>query len=127
MWIFTKIGFVSAVEDGESPGRVLLRFRAREDADAFARTAAESLGQPPTVQKTPEADYLYRFGLDKSAWSAILAKLGEGIDYPNFKDATLAASPANSTDARHGAYMAVWQTMWNFQDIAAEMDRQAEA
>lgn len=81
MWLMTTDGFLSAVEDRDDDTRVVVRARAREDAERFAAAVAGE------VLETPHADYRFRVRTTKRAWASYVAGQARVIDYDNFKDA----------------------------------------
>ena len=92
MWIFTKAGLLSVVQNRADKNMLLIRARQPHHiTDNFE-------GSIP--QYTPDADYRYRIHLSKSAFAKHLTKWVSEIDYPNFKDA---ANPELS-----GVYLRIW-------------------
>lgn len=101
MWLMTKFGFYSIVR--KKPGEYHVRSRERRDLDNLVK------GVPLTGAKivdTPEADYASRIVTDEATVLAILAFLGQTLDYPNFKG-KIDADP----DQRHKPYHEVWRVM----------------
>ncbi len=80
MWLFTPRGFVSAVADADNPDVILVRSR-------FRGHLQEIFGRPLRVQRTPEADYLFRARIPRMRFEAKLAELARQVDYRNFKAA----------------------------------------
>lgn len=58
-----------------------------------------------TIRATPEADYPFRMILPRDEWVKVLSLLGEGVDYPNFKDTV------HGDFERAMAYTEVWARM----------------
>jgi hypothetical protein len=104
MWIFTKLGFASAVENFNDSNQLVVRFRCWEDACKYS----ETLGT--TVLDTPDGDYRYRLATSKEEWGCLLSKFSSEIDYPNFKSAVLREDSSRSV-----AYHRVWEDMLDFQ------------
>lgn len=99
MWIFSRVGFVSVVEDRQTPGNLLVRGRVRADvAKLFP-------GYP--VETTPGRDYRFRTSVPRAAVASIVAEQVRGIDYDNFKNST--------PQDRHAPYMDVWEVMYRMQ------------
>lgn len=103
MWIFSKDGFLSAVEHRDNPDKVMIRFRNEGDAGRIST----SLGTDYT--KTPNADYMYRCVTDKQTFATYIAEQALDIDYDNFKNAV------HDGTARDHAYMQVWSAMNSYQ------------
>ena len=106
MWIFTKHGFFSAVENYNDSN--LIHVRARFDGDL--ERLCKDYGVEPNVVRTPDGDYPLRMDFDRKKWGEILKGEAEAIDYPKFKPAV------HDGTIRDRAYLAVFDTMWNLQD-----------
>lgn len=109
MWIFTKTGFVSAVQHATAPGMILVRARVRGDIDAFLAPVEERVA----VQETPTADYRFRTAVTRADFETAVAAAARAIDYTNFKDA------AHEGTERDFAYMDVWTAMRFLQERMA--------
>ncbi len=106
MWLMTKYGFFSAVEDRDNDGVVIVR--ARDTGDI------ENLSEMLNIDYfyTPTADYPYRLRCSKEAWADVVARWASQIDYDNFKDAV-----KRSGQIRHAnAYGQVWAEMLAIDD-----------
>ena len=102
MWIFTKAGMISVVQNKADKNMLMVRARQPHHiTDNFE-------GAIP--QYTAEADYRYRIHLSKSAFAKQLTKLVSEIDYPNFKNA---ANPELS-----GIYSQIWGLGLKLEDLA---------
>ena len=103
MWLFTTVGFFSAVR---KPGdtELTVRARARRDLDALRATYLPELG--PTVAHAG-TDYPYRARVPHEAFARALAAVAREIDYDNFKDAVA----DRQGYARAHAYAKVWQVL----------------
>lgn len=112
MWIYSKIGFFSAVADHYRPGFVVVRARFRRDIAALCRLAGEVAGETPQPQRTPQRDYLWRISIGNVLWGRMLARLVEDIDYTNFKGAV------HGDPVRDRAYGRCWSAMREAQDEA---------
>jgi len=108
MWIFSKLGFFSIVQDFTSPD--VLHVRTRFAGDLERALAACGLTAEITV--SPDADYRYRTKLSRDDLLKLLGVLGESLDYPNFKN-EVAKDPAQR--ARLSAYHEVWHTLQALQ------------
>lgn len=108
MWIFSKFGFYSVVQDFNS--KELLHIRARVSGDLERLLSAG--GVATSVTETPDADYRYRAAVSRADFEQLLVKLGDAVDYPNFKSAVAKhADQAEKLDAYHE----VWRTMRGLQ------------
>ncbi|MBX0332951.1 hypothetical protein K3G39_06850 [Pontibacter sp. HSC-14F20] len=106
MWIASKYGFFSIVkkEDGH-------HVRARVKRDLETLIAETGIEEP--LQQWPAADYRYRVVVSAQAIPALFEKLGESIDYSNFKS-KIAATPTQR-DKEH-AYYEIWRVMYGLQE-----------
>lgn len=117
MWIFTKIGFFSAVEErseaGEEPW-IMVRARVKRDLERLN----EVFGQLFVVEgrKTKYSaeilewenrDYPYRVIVPREVWSGALVQLVQDIDYGNFKNEV----SREDGYKRSGLYSRVWSVM----------------
>lgn len=91
MWVMTKTGFYSTVEDRANPDVLIVRCRVREDMEATGWPYAE----------TPDADYAFRAMVPRANWAAFIAAETVTINYDNFKDSL-------TDPVRHEVYMNVW-------------------
>jgi hypothetical protein len=107
MWIFTTIGFFSIVQ---KPRTDFLTVRARvaSDLDNLRKEFMPKLS--PTIEGAG-SDYPFRATISHKDFGAGLAKMGEGIKYPNFKDAV------GDQMGRHReqAYHKVWHALFGLQ------------
>jgi hypothetical protein len=85
MWIFTKFGFLSVVEDRDQADRLVIRARFQEDVEALCRRIAGATGQDKVVwQQTGDADYPYGVTCGRETMAAIVEQLVREIDYTQF-------------------------------------------
>jgi hypothetical protein len=101
MWLFTTDGFLSIVFKGCRPDQVMVRARVEADLKRAFPKAKITTSKPP-------ADYRYRAVVTRKALTAYLRRMVEQLAYANFKDTV-------KDDARHEAYMRVWQAMFSLQ------------
>lgn len=101
MWIFSPVGYFSAVCDKQDPETVWVRARFRGDLDNLRKQVLPTLG--PTV-KTPVRDYLYRAKTTRFEWAEALAALALSMEYTNFKDEVTRVQGGK----RHNVYLRVW-------------------
>lgn len=118
MWIFSKIGFVSVVQNWENSDELLIRGRAKEDIDRIGSFAFEICNKFVETKVTMDHDYYYRIKLSKKDFGKIMCHLVGQIDYTNFK-----AKIHEGCDlVRDGAYAKVWATMYDFQNQKEEIN-----
>jgi hypothetical protein len=108
MWLITKLGFYSIVQDFDSAD--ILHVRARVAGDLERVLAATGIDKPVTT--TPDADYRYRVAVSRDELLRLLAVLGNAIDYPNFKNEVARHAEQRG---RLPAYHEVWHTLQTLQ------------
>jgi hypothetical protein len=101
MWVFTKQGFYSVVQDRYDPAVLLVRARVRGDIERLWPTAK--------VVEDEGADYAYRARLSRAAVSRTLAQAIKEIDYENYKSSI-------KDHRRTPWYLMVWDSMLRMQD-----------
>ncbi len=104
MWIMSQHGFYSIVQHNAEPDTFLVRARVRQDLvnlQALVPLAGE-------IVSYAGSDYPYRVFVSRNEVAAIMARLGETIDYPNFKN-HIHSLPDQK--AKSGAYMKVWSAL----------------
>lgn len=101
MWIYTRTGFVSIVEDRDDSSRLYVRARRLSDLKNFVGEFCPN----SLIYDTPDSDYAYRCHLPRHLVRAIVASCIMDIDYPNFKDSLDEADPPLTN-----TYYDVWQT-----------------
>jgi hypothetical protein len=65
------------------------------------------------IVETGDADYRYRASVDKTAWAAVLERIAQTIDYPNFKSAV--AEIDGNNEYCHALHR-VWEVMYELQE-----------
>ena len=115
MWMFTTIGFFSAVRDRDQPEWMSVRARVKADAENLIKVAQPILdamhGEGAEVLKVTELkgrDYPYRVYLTPDEWALVAAKLTTDIEYTNFKDEV----KKTQGKERASLYMGVWSAMY---------------
>lgn len=103
MWVFSKVGFYSAVRTRDGKG-IVVRARLREHLVALV----ELLDRKPRIAMTTDSDYRYRIVVDDVEWAGTVSQLALDIDYDNFKESV----PQGPYEQ---ALHAVWQTMHRLQ------------
>lgn len=116
MWVLTPDGFYSAVAlpGNPSPG-LKVRPRVRDDLEKllthFPEDEIPLVGPGDMVGlkivHTPANDYAYRVFLTNEQWGRVLAELGRGIDYGNFKDEV----EHRQGPERHHVYGEIWYVL----------------
>jgi hypothetical protein len=107
MWVFTTIGFYSAV--ASSPGTVMVRARDKTHLEVLIE---KHLSSKPEIITSPNADYRYRIIVPKTDWITAMIGLTTDVDYSNFKDETHRIQGQNVyVEALHD----VWKTMYRVQ------------
>ncbi len=112
MWLFTKRGFLSAVQADFDPSVILVRARAERDLQAINNWMARKGKSEGQIEETPEADYQWRMLVDRRAWTSYVAAQAAGIDYTNYKNAAMQEDPS----AARAEYLHnVWVAGMDFQ------------
>lgn len=115
MWVFSEVGFFSVVEDWEDESMVYVRARWRKDLEKLKKLIRKECSfWVDRIKQTPGRDYHFRLHMNKRDWASVLSRLGESIDYGNFKGAILDRDPE-----RERAYMRVWEVMREAADTKA--------
>lgn len=117
MWLFSKIGFFSAVlaESDDENEWVMVRGRVREDLERLVECTSvlfqdeESNPYRPEILEWPGRDYPYRVIVEKEVWAEVVQMLAMDIDYTNFKNSIKKGSPTGAKRAT--LYMDVWRAM----------------
>jgi len=114
MWIFSDVGFFSAVEVDEREGapwgcdaqgtRVMVRARSKEQLMTLLERYRRI--EDAVVYTSSYSDYPYRIVVDKIAWASVVQAMALRIDYQNFKshvetEAPLVESKAPYVQALH--------------------------
>lgn len=109
MWMFSEIGFFSAVENYFEQDHVLVRGRFEKDILNLQKLISEEEDLELQMLRTPGNDYHYRLNVPKDVWGRICQKLAAGIDYHNFK------GHVHGDPVRDEAYMGCWSSMYKAQ------------
>ena len=106
MWLFTKCGFFSAVQNSKDPSLIHVRARFKGDLESLLKTHRKLVGRPaPKAMFTLSCDYRYRTDLPRETFAAIVAAEAAAINYTNFKNRV------HDGTVRDRAYMDVWCAM----------------
>lgn len=126
MWLFTKIGFFSVVEDPQNSDVLIIRARAWKDLVALEKSIRKKklvgttrmlekkfremkLGQP--IESGPDRDYPYRmrvWRMTLSEWMKL--HIEDELNYFNFK-----AEVGKTNPARERVYHSVWSALLDLQ------------
>jgi len=108
MWLITNIGFFSVVQ---KPGeqRLTVRARVRSDLEQLREQFLPELSDPVADAGT---DYRFRARVDHAAFARGLARMGEAIDYSNFKDEVARRAGWR----RASLYGRVWRALFRLQE-----------
>ena len=112
MWIAHPDGFFSIVR---KPGDTQLTVRARVRAD-LERLRERWLPELGPTRVGEGTDYPYRAAVDPDDFGRAVAKMGETIDYSNFKGAV----SRRQGSARAHAYGKVWSALYGLESKLAE-------
>lgn len=111
MWLFTKDGFYSAVQDSYcSEDEVMIRGRNRGDIERLLAKAGDAESE---IIVLPEADYRYRTKLPTEKWVWYVSHEAASIDYATVKDTLI-----GSDDDRSEAYFTCWMALHRFQQAS---------
>lgn len=123
MWIFSEIGFFSAVmleRPGPNDETYQIRARRREDIDHLVELGRDhNVFEPrrqPDVVHTEASDYAYRVLVHKDEFVELVELLAVRVDYANFKGRIHQQGDAS----RDAAYARVWAEMNAFQHRPAK-------
>lgn len=81
MWLCTQHGFFSIVQ--KQPDEYHVRARVRGDLDNLRVLCGQA--KQWKIHRSEDADYRYRIVVAAADVAIIMARLGESIDYHNFK------------------------------------------
>lgn len=79
MWLFTDHGFFSIVQHKDNPAYLLVRARVKGDIERYFPAA--------DVQRTDDADYLYRATIPRAQVMDVVMDVVRNINYTSFKGA----------------------------------------
>lgn len=116
MWLFTPLGFFSAVQKN---GTTHLTIRARVASDLVA-LRERYLSESSEIESKAGTDYPYRLTVSHASFSDALAKMGRDIGYGNFKDEV-----ANwQGPERAHVYSKVWSTLLGLEKQSSKPTKQ---
>lgn len=111
MWLFTNIGFFSAVQ---KPGTDFLTVRARVKQD-LENLRQNYLPQLSATQAKGGTDYPWRATVSHADFAAALGKIAMDIDYSNYKNEVT----ARQGKVRASRYGKVWQALYDMPEDAS--------
>ena len=105
MWIFSKHGYFAIVRDYNDKNIYWLRARLKPDLENIVKLI--KLENPEIISKD-YADYKFRIKLSKKEYLAFMEKIGNELDYSNFKNMM-----DDNTEQRHKifAYYEVYNVL----------------
>ena len=101
MWFCFNDAFVSAVQDKDRPGHLLVRARRKAHLTKL-------FPKKMKITETPKRDYRWRVSVPAKVWADLVAKRVMEIDYGNFKDSV-------KEDALHDMYALWWNDHYRYQ------------
>jgi hypothetical protein len=123
MWLFTKYGFISAVNARlggpnrslpPDPNKIVIRARVRSHMqnvfDAFPGLLGKFEINEDTVGRR---DYKYIAIAPKLVWIEVVSKLANEMDYPKFKPSVI---EFDGMAAYRDSLLDVWQVMYETQE-----------
>ena len=106
MWLFTKHGFFSAVENFNDKNLIHVRARFKGDLERLCATYRVR----PEVKTISGSDYPFRMDFERATWTSIVQGEAQSIDYSNFKSAV------HDGTKRDRAYIEVWSALQKYED-----------
>lgn len=125
MWLFTQYGFFSVVlarkvlhgqvTSESDPDSVMIRARVAQHLRNLQERFPDL--SKAEIQQSDDTDYRYRMIVPKVVWTASLQRLGEELDYTNFKSVCY---HSELTDRTYDEVLhAVWLNHLGLQDAEA--------
>lgn len=112
MWLVTRDGFYSVVEQRGDEDQVLVRARVK----AHVRTLLDILGADAEIVDLPSADYRFRVVLPRDLWKRYVAFAVDDIDYDShFKEVVEAAQPKRLRKPMYAAMLSTWTAFSRLQ------------
>ncbi len=116
MWVFTRDGFFSVIQDKHCRNEeIMVRARCRSD---LCRLAIKLQGycDDDSILEIAHADYRYRLKMNKTLWADYLHRQALDINYPNVKNSMMFQDDLT----RKEAFFSVWRTLRTWQDKLEE-------
>lgn len=112
MWVFVDKGFYSAVVDDDDPELLVVRTRARADADYLVKWIKREHGVAAEVVVLKRVtDYPWRVYVDRQVWGSFLVDATETMNYGNFKSRV-----HDVNERRAQVYSSVWATLLRIEN-----------
>ena len=110
MWIITKIGFFSIIQQpwNISTGTLTIRARVRSDLEGLKAYLTDM----SDIVESQDSDYRFRSVAERGAVEAAMAALIADIGYSNFKSEVAATVGY----ARAAVYSDVWHDLYRLQN-----------
>lgn len=112
VWVFSKDGFFSAVENREIKQQVVVRARTKDDIQRLAKVLGVGWRK-----SDPLADYQFRLDCSKVAWSRYVAKVASEIDYGNFKGAMANIFGVERMHQLHDVWSVMNHSSFDYYDL----------
>jgi hypothetical protein len=134
MWVFTKYGYLSAVNarqgDGNrsnpaDPDKILIRARNRSHLENLVARFSDLESFQIDEDKEGKRDYRYMMIVPKKVWCQVLMELGDEMDYPKFKSSIV---EFDGQEEYHNTLLDVWvRTLQDQSKEERELKRQTGA
>lgn len=114
MWLFSKIGFFSAVQHWDNDAFLVVRARDAKHLVALVKELRKNKHVQVEIIESPDADYPVRIIVAKTVFATWLADHAEEeIDYPNFKNVLdVAAREATNDQGSARRYATALHAIW---------------
>lgn len=117
MWVTTKDGFYSVVQQRDDPTKLIIRARAREDLERMCATIDMSLKM---IEFDGSADYAWRVGqeyncISRVDWLRYLAIAVDELDYDSHCKEEMTVATGKRDADRYRWYMGSWSGGHQYQ------------
>jgi acetyl-CoA carboxylase beta subunit len=110
MWLFTKYGFYSIVQDEKD--KSIFKVRARKKADLQELQSNVPEVSDCSIHQDLKADYRFRIFINSNQFQSLMLHLSNSLDYNNFKDSIYRNE---SQKDKLDCYHQVWDVMYEYQ------------
>jgi len=107
MWLFTKTGFVSVVQDAKDKDKMVVRARDKQSLEPLMDEYGVKL------VNLKNRDYPHRVFLTRKQFVDWLVQSGEDLDYNNYKTKVTQTRGSEFAHPLHD----VWATMLRLEDL----------